>query len=122
MTTTHRPAVKVAGRRLSLTNRSKPSAHIVPAVAAEKRSEDAPASPVDDYPRPTSQAHQERPRHDLDYAPYEEAHKHKGGEPHAPRVPKAGETVIPGSHEPVTKKEVVRGGRIVQPAGKGLGL
>lgn len=88
----------------------------------EQPSEEPSASPVDDYPRPTSHAHQERPHHPLDYAPYEEAHKAKAGEPHALRVPKPGNTVIPGAHDPLMNKDVARGGRIVQPAGKGLSL
>jgi hypothetical protein len=58
----------------------------------------------------------------LNYAMYDELPKHKGQESQTQRAWSTADAVLSGVHDPHTKKDSARGGRIAQPSGKGLGL
>ncbi|TFK42138.1 hypothetical protein BDQ12DRAFT_353883 [Crucibulum laeve] len=134
----HPPAVKVGGRRLSITARHPPKVHLAG---------DAPTSPtspeITDYPRPAPPAHfqdssvstHEESAPDPSHAPHKEdeilppKREKKHTPPHAP--PPAhdiketahwkAETTRP-TREHAGKVGAGAGVRIAQPAGKTLGL
>ncbi|KAH9934081.1 uncharacterized protein BXZ73DRAFT_100919 [Epithele typhae] len=122
----HPPAMKVGGRRLSVTSRPKPA----PPVEAQ-RTEPAPADTPPDYPRPAppsdvadeQQHHQQHHQDD-----HEEVPKRKhgtGGDEHERRLQEnlycRAEQNRPRHEFQSGQRGATGGARIGQPAGKTLG-
>jgi len=115
----HPPAVKVGGRRLSVSSKPKAtSAGQEPPVAQD--ASEADSEPPTDYPRPA-------PPGDRDECDEGERKKHGYGHPEKGdrKAPHEGRSRKPEETVPTKDGSAVRraeGVRIDQPAGKGLGL
>ncbi|EJD51742.1 hypothetical protein AURDEDRAFT_181891 [Auricularia subglabra TFB-10046 SS5] len=114
----HPPAVKVAGRRLSSSNKPRPhptqGQHKEPASSTAASTGDEPedGAKFDDYPRPAGPA-----------AEHHE-HEHHGFEPYGKRPEHVLHDAKPAADAPAhsAKKEAPAHGRITQPPGKALGV
>ncbi|KAJ8472330.1 hypothetical protein ONZ51_g8586 [Trametes cubensis] len=114
----HPPAMKVGGRRLSVTSRPK---HVAATAEPEKMSPGAD-TPTD-YPRPAPPGEQQQHKEE------EEAPKKKqgnGGDEHERRIQESlyrkAEVNRPTREFKSGGKAVGGGGRISQPAGKSLSM
>ncbi|PCH34335.1 hypothetical protein WOLCODRAFT_63820 [Wolfiporia cocos MD-104 SS10] len=117
----HPPAIKVGGRRLSVSSRPKPH----PATEAK------PASPTTepvDYPRPAPPGEQSPHENHEEEVPKKEKKKGNGGEEHERRLQESlhrkAEQNRPSKdgHTAKNWNAIGGGGRIGQPAGRGLGI
>ncbi|KAI0640212.1 hypothetical protein C8Q77DRAFT_1085346 [Trametes polyzona] len=115
----HPPAMKVGGRRLSVTSRPKPTA-----IPAEARSVSPEADAPVDYPRPAPPGEQQQQRKDDEDIPKKK--QGSGGDEHDRRLQESlyrkAEHNRPTREFKGTPKTVGAGGRISQPAGKSLSM
>ncbi|KAI0756202.1 hypothetical protein C8Q80DRAFT_1127238 [Daedaleopsis nitida] len=122
----HPPAVKVGGRRLSLSSRPRPvsstaEAKPVPPAPSAGTETDAPV----DYPRPAApgEQHPPPPHHQEEDVPKRK--QGTGGDEHERRLQESihrkMEQNRPKKDFQSTAKAPGAGGRISQPAGKGFG-
>ncbi|KAF8899357.1 hypothetical protein BD779DRAFT_1667039 [Infundibulicybe gibba] len=118
----HPPAVKVGGRRLSTTTRPKP-AHTPEVATAEPVS---PAEEILDYPRPAPPGGEEQVHphvHAEEEIPLKKERKHHDNESKLKELAHSkGEMTRPTREHAQNGKGFGAGGRIAQPAGKGLGV
>ncbi|KAI0778945.1 hypothetical protein BD413DRAFT_513005 [Trametes elegans] len=114
----HPPAIKVGGRRLSVTSRPKPS--VVPQQA--RRASFGADTPVD-YPRPAPPGEQQQEQQKDEDVP---KRKQTGGDEHERRIQESlhrkAEQNRPTRDFKSGPKSVGAGGRISQPAGKALAM
>ncbi|KAH9854358.1 hypothetical protein C2E23DRAFT_818409 [Lenzites betulinus] len=114
----HAPAMKVGGRRLSVTSKPKPAVAHVEAQSASPEHD----TPVD-YPRPAPPGEQQQHKDD-DEVPRRK--QGSGGDDHERRIQES--LYRKAEHNRPTKefvgssKTVGAGGRISQPAGKSLAM
>ncbi|KIJ66618.1 hypothetical protein HYDPIDRAFT_109707 [Hydnomerulius pinastri MD-312] len=120
----HAPAVKVGGRRLSVTSRPKP--HAAPGTPPSNTNAEAENT---DYPRPTTQGEGEEqvhaPPHNEEEVPKKEK-KHGHGGHDERRLKESAyrkaEATMPSKSHSASKGSFGAGGRIGQPMGKTLAV
>ncbi|KAF9011313.1 hypothetical protein BDQ17DRAFT_1345938 [Cyathus striatus] len=119
----HPPAVKVGGRRLSIT--SKPKPHVLSEPIIMQSADNEPDASQLDYPRPappgseTERQHKEHHQRQEDERKEKKHHLHDGQKDYA--FWKAESTRPTRDPQSVLSKSPTAGVRIGQPAGKGFG-
>jgi len=117
----HPPAVKVGGRRLSISAKHKPHTN----------SESAPVQEISapeniDYPRPAApgneQTHHSNPPHTEEEIPLKKEKKHENGLKLKELAHRKAENTRPSRDVLGGKGGFGGAGRVLQPAGKGLAI
>ncbi|KIK71471.1 hypothetical protein GYMLUDRAFT_52549 [Collybiopsis luxurians FD-317 M1] len=123
----HPPAVKVGGRRLSVSTKLH-KLHVPtetessPQESSPRSNSASPTVPFDDYPRPSdpNQSHQEHREHKEEAPPYRKDKKQGHHGVSEPQNRKEDTMPRRDHHGHGSGKSFGGGGRIVQPAGKSL--
>jgi len=120
----HPPAVKVGGRRLSISAKHKTHSTTVTSEPAPVK---AGLGPENDYPRPTApgdgQIHHHNPPHTEEEVPSKEKHwNHESELKLRDMAHRKTESTRPSKDMIGVNKGYGAGGRIAQPAGKGFNL